>query len=273
MASGGPELDLAALQRAFHDACTGAAPLASARDLVREDGVDPARRLGAYAHAYRARIAGVIAADYPKLRALLGEVGFDELVDPYLRAYPTRHPSLREAGLHLAAFLDGEGRAAHAELARLERARVEVFDGPDAAPLSRDDLAALPPEEFPLLRLRLVPASVLVELTTSADDVWDAIEDASDDAGALPAGYAPPAPVPVPVPPGRAVLVWRRDLTVIHRTLEPDEAASLRRLAAPGGATFADVCEALAGSASAVERALELLLRWLDAAALAPAAP
>jgi hypothetical protein len=37
--------DLAALQRAFHDACTGAAPLASARALVREDGVDPVRRL------------------------------------------------------------------------------------------------------------------------------------------------------------------------------------------------------------------------------------
>ncbi len=269
--------DLAALQRAFHDACTGAAPLASARELVREDGVDPVRRLHVYANAYWTRIAGALAEDFPKLRACLGAEAFDALVIPYLRAYPTRHPSLREAGLHLARFLD-ERDPVHADLARLERARTEVFDGPDAAPMSRDDAAALPPAEFPRLALRLVPASALLELSTNADALWDAIEDERP----------PPPAVAAP----RAVLVWRRDLTVIHRTLEPDEAAAVRRV--HGGASFEEVCEALAAAAEVdvdptglrpapraepagsppplaplVERALELLLRWLDAGAIA----
>lgn len=251
--------DLAALLGAFHDACTGAAPLASARGLVREDGVDPARRLRVYAHAYWTRIAGALAADFPKLRAVLGAEGLDALVIPYLRAHPTRHPSLREAGLHLARFLDERGQTAHADLARLERARAEVFDGPDAvgprAARSRDELAALPPEEFPRLPLRLVPASALVELSTNADDVWDAIE-----------GERPPPP---PAPGPRAVLVWRRELTVIHRTLEADEAAALRRV--QGGATFGEVCEVLAEvspGADVVARAIALLLRWLDAASM-----
>jgi hypothetical protein len=249
--------DLAALQRAFHDACTGAAPLASARALVREDGVDPVRRLQVYANAYWTRIAGALAADFPKLRALLGEGAFDELVIPYLRAYPTRHPSLREAGLHLARFLGERGRPVHADLARLERARAEVFDGPDAAPLSRDELAARPPDEFPRLPLRLVPASALLELSSNADELWDSIED-----GRPPPGADPATP--------RAVLVWRRGTTVIHRTLGPDEAAALRRVHG-GGATFGEVCEALAATSPAdvVERALELLLGWLDAEALA----
>jgi hypothetical protein len=247
--------DLAALQRAFHDACTGAAPLASARELVREDGIDPVRRLRAYAHAYWTRIAGALAEDVPKLRALLGAAAFDDLVIPYLRAYPTRHPSLREAGIHLARFLDEAGRPTHADLARLERARIETFDGPDAAPLATAELAELPPEEFPRLALRLVPASALVELSTNADDVWDAIED----------GRSPPEPAAAPP---RTVLVWRRGITVIHRTLGPDESAALRGVRT--GASFAEVCEVLAGhAANPVERALELLLRWLDAEALA----
>jgi hypothetical protein len=246
--------DLAALQRAFHAACTGAAPLASARELVREDGIDPVRRLRAYAHAYWTRIAGALTADFPKLHAHLGAEAFDALVIPYLRAYPTRHPSLREAGLHLARFLDEQGQAAAADLARLERARTEVFDGPDAGVMSRDDVAALPPEAFPRLPLGLVPASALVELATNADELWDAIE----------AERAPPAAEAAP----RAVLVWRRGLTVIHRTLDPDEAAALRRVC--GGASFEEVCEALAGAGAAdvVARALELLLRWLDAEAI-----
>lgn len=250
--------DLAALQRAFHDACTGAAPLASARELVREDGIDPVRRLHVYANAYWTRIAGALAADFPKLRALLGEGAFDDLAIPYLRAYPTRHPSLREAGLHLARFLGERGQPVHGDLARLERARAEVFDGPDAAPLARDDLAALPPDEFPRLPLRLVPASALLELSSNADELWDAIEDGR------------PPPGPDAAAPPRAVLVWRRSITVIHRTLGADEAAALRRVHG-GGANFGDVCEALAATSptDVVERALERLLDWLDAEALA----
>lgn len=250
--------DLAALQRAFHDACTGAAPLASARELVREDGIDPVRRLRVYANAYWTRIAGALAADFPKLRALLGEGAFDDLVIPYLRAYPTRHPSLREAGLHLAQFLGERGQPVHGDLARLERARAEVFDGPDAASLSRDEVAALSPDEFPRLPLRLVPASALLELPSNADELWDAIEEGR------------PLPAPGPAAPPRAVLVWRRGITVIHRTLGPDEAAALRRVHG-GGATFGEVCEALAATSpvDVIERALELLLGWLDAEALA----
>ena len=242
-------MSLADQLRAFHAAVTGAAPLSSAVSLVRTDGVDPSVRLHVYAHAYVARIAGVLATDFPKLRVLLGAESFDALVLPYLRAHPTCDPSLREAGAQLAGFLD-EPRAA--ELARLERARIEAFDGADATPLSREDVAAHPPEEFPALRLALVPTAAVLELATNADDVWDAIEG--------------DRPVPASEPVPRTVLVWRREITVIHRTLEPDEAIALRRVA--GGASFGEICELLAGNANAVDRALALLLRWLDAQVL-----
>src|SRR5688572_33389810 len=82
-------MTLAEIQRAFHDAVTGAAPLASARPLVREP--DALARLHVYANAYFARIHGVLVADYPKLVALLGDDAFRELVVPYLRTHPTTH--------------------------------------------------------------------------------------------------------------------------------------------------------------------------------------
>lgn len=229
---------LAAIQQAFHAAITRG-PLAAGCVLVHGD--DALARLAVYANAYFARIHGVLAADFPKLCTLLGEDAFRALVVPYLRAFPTRHPSLREAGAQLAEFLDG---GLVADLARIERARVEAFDGPDAQPLTRAEVGALAPEEFATLTLRLVPTAAVVNIATNADDVWDAIEHAR----AAPAASAI----------SRRVIVWRRDLDVIHRTLDPDE------YSLEDGITFGEVCEQIGDA----ERALELLLRWLDAGLL-----
>jgi hypothetical protein len=240
-------MSLAELQRRFHAAVTRSAPLDPS--LLRDDGIDSIARLHVYTNAYFARIAGVLAADYPKLHAFLGEDAFRALVVPYLRAYPTRHPSLREAGACFSQFLRWRDPNL-ADLARLERARVDAFDGADAEPLAREDLAALEPAQFPALKLALVPTAALVDLATNADETWDALE----------RGGEPP-----PNEDGfRAVLVWRRDLDVVHRTLERDEVAPLRRLT--GGATFAEICEHFIDDGA---RALELLVRWLDAGILA----
>lgn len=244
--------------RAFHAVVVGAATAAEAAGLVRDDGVDPATRLRVYALAYYTRIHGVLVKDYPKLYALLGAEAFDLLARHYLRAHPPRDFSLREAGVELARYLF-ESPTPPArddlliDLARLERARTEAFDGPDAAPLLRDAVAALPPEEFPGLRLRLVPTAKIVGLTTNADDVWDALENEQP----MPATRSGTADV------RHGVLVWRRDITVIHRVLEQDEESCLQHIS--GGGTFANVCELLAARPDATQRAIELLLRWLDA--------
>lgn len=233
--------------RRFYAVVVGAAPVESARDLVESDRVDAATRLGVYVHAYHARLADVLVGDYPKLDAL---VGVRPLVAAYLRAHPPHHPSLREAGARIAEFLAARGEPAHlVELARLERARMEAFDGgADVPTLTRDHLEALGPAAFPTLQLRLVPSSQLLELTTNADDIWDAIE--SERAA------------PEPIASARSVLVWRRDVTVIHRTLARDEARAVRLLVS--GTTFETACEALADTPDPVSRALELLLKWLD---------
>ncbi len=250
-------MSLETLQRRFHDAITGRASLATARGLVRDDGIRPLDRLQVYAHAYFVRIRDALAAEYPKLAAVLGDDDFTALISRYLDSYPTRHPSLRDAGMLLPRFLSEEhgsrvGSLWKADLARLERARTEVFDGPDATPLRRDDLAALAPAMFPDLWLRLIPSSAVVSIASNADEGWSAIED----------GSTPPVAARGP----RIVLVWRLEITVVHRTLGEDEAHLIDLVRS--GVSFAEVCAALIGR-DAVDRALALVLAWLDAEILA----
>lgn len=252
---------LAELQRRFHDAVTAADVPEEALDVVREDGVDRRRRLQVYCNAYWLRIIDAIAAEYPKVTAALGRPAFVRLCRAYLASHPTSRPSLRDAAEHLPAFLGrggfAEGPAYLADLAALERARTDAFDGPDERALTRADLAEIPPEDIAFLRLPLVPTASLLAFTTIADEVWIALEAET----AVPDSPASVTP--------RTVLVWRRDTLVVHRTLAADEAQVLQALAA--GATFAEACELLVDHEDPAQRALQIILTALDGAAFAAA--
>ncbi len=87
------------------------------------------------------------------------------------------------------------------------------------------------------------------------DDLWTEIEDETS--------RTPP------VRCERTVLVWRRELRVLHRTLDDDEALLVREVV--HGETLAHLSAQLAGSTGLQpeQRMVELLGRWLDAAILA----
>ncbi|MBP8809754.1 MAG: putative DNA-binding domain-containing protein [Kofleriaceae bacterium] len=214
--------------------------------------------LGIYAHAYGARLLEALRGDHPKLEAALGAAQFATLIEGYVAARPPSSFTLRDYGIDLPGWLaTADAPPWAADLARLERARVEVFDAADQVALSRDEVAALPPEALAALPLRWLAASAVVPLAWTVDDTWSDLEDDV-------------APRP-PTPTARVVLVWRRDLAVIHRTLEADEAALASAVAA--GVTFAEACEVVARfTDEPAARAIELLLRWLEAEALAPTA-
>lgn len=241
--------DLAALQRRFYELVTAG-----------EGAIDPgllgaSRRLEVYADAYVARLHDVLAGDHPKLQAVLGEDAFRALAADYVRARPPTSFTVRDTGRALSAYLAARDDLPpwSADLVALERGRVEVFDGADAAVLSRDDLAAVPLAQFPELALALVPASVVVPLRWTVDELWSAIEDE--------AGYETPAPCT------RSVLVWRRGLRVLHRTLDADEAELVALVERP--TPLAAVSARLAELGGDEHRMVEVLARWIDAEVLA----
>ncbi|GAB2510856.1 hypothetical protein GCM10027084_27500 [Pseudoxanthomonas sangjuensis] len=210
-------------------------------------------RLRIYADAYRLRLADVLAHDFPVLHAWIGEDAFGELAESYLRAHPSRHPSVRHFGRHFAAWLrEREGTApGWAELAEFEWLQGEVFDAVDAPVASIEDAARLPPAAWPSLRLQLQPAMRLRALPAAIPALVEA-----HNAGR-------------PLPPFAAGeiadwLLWRRGFEVFWRRPEPGEAGLLAL--ARDGAGFAELCERLGDDlpeTDAALRAAGLLKRWL----------
>jgi hypothetical protein len=242
--------DLASMQRRFYDYVTaGKGSVASS--LIASGDPD------VYARMYSSRLHDAIAEDYPKLRKLLGDDDFATLIYRYVTFRPPQSYTLRDAGVELASFLrradTDSDRPWMADLATLERARVEAFDGKDSVALAQDDVAAVG-DALPDMVLRWVPASFVVSIAWNVDDMWSAIEEQTE--------------APAPTAANRVILVWRRDLAIFHRTLDDDEATIAPMLVA--GATFTNVCEVLAAEhgEQAAPRAVELLLRWLQAESL-----
>ena len=113
---------------------------------------------GVYRNAYVARLAEILADDYAQLHAYLGDQAFAKLVKAYIDANPSDQRSARWFGRHLPDFVRESGNYAKhpevAEIADLEKALADAFDGPDAAPLTIDALAPLAPEAWPQLTLQ-----------------------------------------------------------------------------------------------------------------------
>jgi hypothetical protein len=226
-------------------------------------------RLEIYANAYFARLQEALVRDYEALAELVGPDGFHDLVKAYGIAHPSRHPSLRWAGAHLADYLEGHGAAEPfrtrwpwaADLARLEWAISEAFDAPDAALLTREDLAARPADAWADLALRLAPAARLVHVG------WPVREARAQAAGAR--GTARPA-----APEAGVLCVWRRDEEIHFRGLDALEADLLARVAE--GGSFGALCERAAaslGAGDAPARMAALLAGWIDAGLLVRPTP
>ena len=222
-------------------------------EMVAGDARLPAiARLEIYADMYFARIHDVLRDEYAKTAAALGAAAFHGLVLDYLDACRPDHPSMREVGARLPAFLAAHPTVARqpwlAELARLERARLEMVDSADVETLTPEALRTLQPERFAGLRLRLVPGHALFATRFDVVPLWR-----SDD---------PEAAVREPSP--TALLVWRRELDVLHRAVDGEEADWLRRLEG-GDVTFEELCAGLAQGRTdeaAAARAFELVGCW-----------
>ncbi len=199
-----------------------------------------AERLDVYANMYFYRLLECLGEDFPRVQAAVGGDRFHNLVTDYLLAHPSEQPSLRFLGRRLPRFLEAHALAREfpylPDLARLDWARVEVFDAPDAVPLTRRALARLPEDRAGEARFTLIPAFELLPLRT-------------------------------------AVRVWRSGFVVYHRNISEEEARCLEMVRAGEG--LARICQQIAAGRSvarATERVGRILQGWIDDGILADVA-
>lgn len=187
--------------------------------------------LAIYANAYRQRLVEALADAFAKTRAVLGHEAFETAAVHYINEHPPQTRNLRWFGAEFAAHLRGvfPAQAVLAELAQLEWALRQAFDGPDSPVLAAADLAGAPAEAWGVLRLTPVQTATLLRFEHNTVALWQALDDEAET----------PAIVH-----GEVVvdwLVWRKQLQPHFRSVHPVEAALLHAML--GGASFAQACE------------------------------
>jgi hypothetical protein len=131
-------------------------------------------RLEIYNRQYWFRVLAAFAEDFPGVRAVLGGRRFDAMAKAYLIDCPSQSFTLRNLGSRLVNWLEkhpswaGERQNLALDMARLEWADIEAFDGLREPSLKPEDLAGVNPAK---LQLRLQPYVSLLALRYPVEEL------------------------------------------------------------------------------------------------------
>jgi hypothetical protein len=146
----------------------------ASRFIKPNDRLTSFERLEIYNRQYWFRVLSSVIEDFPGLRAVLGDKKFEAMSKAYLVDCPSRSFTLRNLGARLEAWLRkhpkwaGPKQALAIDIARLEWADIEAFDGKAEPALRPEDLHAAAGAN---LKLRLQPYVRLLDLKYPVDDL------------------------------------------------------------------------------------------------------
>lgn len=249
--------NLRRLQSQFQDYLLENAPLICSQ-VVETPEVSVQARLGIYSHAYFARLMEVLASDFSGLQVLLGDDGFHQLCDDYLRAHPSVYRSVRWLASHLVNFLQTavpyREYPVLSEMAAFEWGMQHVLDAANAKKIEVADMAAIPAEQWAKLHLKFHPALRRLDFKWNVVQIWQAVEQGLD--------VPQPEEFDYPV----SWVLWRsQDLQILFSSLPVDEAWAMDRIAA--GDSLGEICEGICewiDEEQAGPRAAALLKNWLE---------
>lgn len=165
--------DLGAFYDHFADALRASEPGAVPDSIA--DGY--AHRFAIYRNNVHRGLYDALGAAYPTVRKLVGDGFFDQLAQGFVQSETTRAGSLALYGAGFAAFLAGhpvrESLPYLPDIARLERARLEVSTSEDAKPLMASDLAGLE-DQLETITLRAHPACQVIASDHPVFAIWTA---------------------------------------------------------------------------------------------------
>jgi hypothetical protein len=202
--------------------------------LFGPDGAAAGRRFDIYRNNVAVGLKDALAASFPVLRALLGDVFFGAMSGLFLRAHPPATPLMMFYGDSMPGFLAAFQPAAHLgylpDVARLELAIRRSYHAADAAPVDPASLQSLPTEAFLRARPVFAPAMLLLRSDWPLFSIWSANT----------RGTPPPS-----ARTAEDVVVLRPEFDPVPHLLPPNAGAFLAALT--GGATFGEAITAAPG--------------------------
>jgi Putative DNA-binding domain len=194
-------------------------------------------RLEIYNRQYWFRLIAAVSEDYPTLNAVLGPKRFDALILAYLGEHPSTSWTLRDLGAKLPAFLDahrefgGRRHRLAVDVANLELAYVDAFDGKQFDPLTTEEAQAIGADS----RLLLQPHLRLLELAYPVDNLVLAVKKETAEVdivsgAATQRKAADRAKIPSTKRESVFLAVHRYDDSVYYRRLEKETFLLLRGL-------------------------------------------
>jgi hypothetical protein len=159
------------------------APKTSAAYVKPNDRLSSLERLEIYNRQYWYRVIDSMHEDFAGLRAVLGQRAFDRLIRAYVSECPSQTFTLRNLGSQIEDWLRrnpayaGQKLAMALDMARLEWAHIEAYDGESWQALGPEDLIELGPD----LRIALQPYIRLLQSQYPVDDLRIRINAVSED--------------------------------------------------------------------------------------------
>jgi hypothetical protein len=222
------------------------------KQIIDDKKVGVKKRLGIYYDAYRLRIIEALTNVYPKLQVYLGDNLFSSTARAYIDLYPSTYRNLRWYGAEMSEYLRKKlpQHPIAAELAAFEWALGLAFDAADEPVLQLQDLAAIPPEAWAVLKFKFHPSLQMLPLKWNTIPVWKALDNEA----------TPPKPTKINEP----CVVWRQHFDSHFRSLDATEFAAIELTMA--GASFGELCEKLLKEKGneATNTAAQYLAGWLN---------
>jgi hypothetical protein len=162
------------------------APKTSAVYVKPNDRLSSLERLEIYNRQYWFRVIDSMYEDFAGLCAVVGQRSFDRLARAYVSQCPSQTFTLRNLGSQMEDWLRrnpgyaGQKLAMALDMARLEWAHIEAYDGEAATALGPEDLIELGPG----LRIGLQPYIRLLQLQYPVDDLRIRVNAVSEEHGA-----------------------------------------------------------------------------------------
>lgn len=148
-------------------------------DLERQvvgDRIGAAARLRVHRHHVRDSLTAALAATFPTVQAVVGEGFFRGLARAFVAEAPPQGPVLSEYGAGFPSFVGGwlpaQGLPYLGDVARLDWALNLAFHAPAGPRLAAADLAGVPPDDLPGVRLVAAPGTALVTSRWPLDRIW-----------------------------------------------------------------------------------------------------